>query len=182
MTESDERQLAEIRAQDAAYIRKHGHTFSLADFGASAGRNELLTMLDEARAENVAASAEINALWRKTQPELNAQKIRAQLSLDIAVSVSDSLPEYVWDLVDVAAQRGIAAENARILGLLRDPPEDVVEALRVAIQSKMSGARYIADTARDGARAALSTLAGKIAEGQPAPLPDQIPIVNPKPD
>lgn len=54
----------------------------------------------------------IKPLWNATKPSREAQSIRAALSCDFDDGrypqwVSDYIPEYVWDLVDIAAQRGL---------------------------------------------------------------------------
>lgn len=59
-------------------------------------------------------SALIKPVWLSAKPSLEAQSIRATLSNDFddgryPTWVSDYVPSYVWDLVDIAAQRGIDA-------------------------------------------------------------------------
>jgi hypothetical protein len=53
----------------------------------------------------------IKPLWLAEKPGTEAQDIRARLSNDFNDPaynqwVSDFIPDYVWDLVDIAAQRG----------------------------------------------------------------------------
>lgn len=166
MTEADEWRIRDIRIVHSGRTPYEGREEPDDEF--------LLRLLDAACAENAAAEAEIKALWLKTKPELQAQKIRADIAVDdISELVSDALPDYVWSLADVAAQRGINAENARILAMLRDPPEDVVEAMaiancnvgRIVDWPECSFPHCGCAEERDGMRAALSALAGKIAEG-----------------
>ena len=54
----------------------------------------------------------IKPIWLKTKPSREAQGIRSSLSVEFDDPrfkqwMSDFAPEYVWDLVDIAAQRGI---------------------------------------------------------------------------
>jgi hypothetical protein len=49
----------------------------------------------------------IKPLWLETKPGHTAQAIRARISM--FHPALDDLPDYVWDLVDVAAQRGLNA-------------------------------------------------------------------------
>lgn len=54
----------------------------------------------------------IRPLWLATQPSKEAQAIRAALSVAVDDGsyrqwVLDYVPDYVWDLVDIAAQKGI---------------------------------------------------------------------------
>lgn len=227
MTESDERRLAEIEAQDAAYIRKHGHTFGLSDLAAAAGRHDLLRMLDDThvkwaqRGEGAGrmtetarfpkpqrkngskpcgecylqpdetcdicgARQEPNAAsLRRTMPPISRIGIMAEADewriRDIRIAHSgrthytgreEPNDEFLLRMLDAAR-----AENARILAMLQDPPEDVVYEVSDALFSELDFPKIYYSRM---ARAALSALAGKIAEGQPNPLPDQIPILNHK--
>lgn len=57
-------------------------------------------------------AAMVKTIWLKVKPSVEAQRIRAALSVEFDSPhykhwVSDFLPDYVWDLVDIAAQRGI---------------------------------------------------------------------------
>jgi hypothetical protein len=54
----------------------------------------------------------IKPIWLKVQPSHEAQRIRSSLSVEFDAHqypdwVSSYIPDYVWDLVDIAAQRGI---------------------------------------------------------------------------
>ena len=57
--------------------------------------------------------AKINKLWKKVKPSTDAQIIRARLSVSFDSKkakdswLSDHAPDYVWDLIDIAAQWGI---------------------------------------------------------------------------
>jgi hypothetical protein len=58
----------------------------------------------------------LRALWLAEKPSREAQSIRAILSTAVDDSrpggwLLDELPDYVWQLVDIAAQRGL---NARL--------------------------------------------------------------------
>ena len=59
--------------------------------------------------------SKIKELWKQVKPSHAAQEIRAKLStaFDSEKSKDDWLgdhaPDYVWDLVDIAAQWGIEA-------------------------------------------------------------------------
>lgn len=60
----------------------------------------------------------LRALWLAEKPSREAQSIRAILSTAVDDSrqggwLLDELPDYVWQLVDIAAQRGL---NARLDG------------------------------------------------------------------
>lgn len=44
----------------------------------------------------------VRPMWLAAKPSVQAQTIRAQLVWPL-----DDVPDYVWDLVDIAAQRGI---------------------------------------------------------------------------
>jgi hypothetical protein len=50
-------------------------------------------------------------LWRGTPVSREAQAIRAKLSLFLE-GIEDDLPEWTWDLIDIAVQRGIDYERA----------------------------------------------------------------------
>lgn len=61
--------------------------------------------------------AAIKPLWLKTKPSREAQQLRSSLSVAFDDKrfrqwSSDYLPEYIWDLVDIAAQWGIDAGRA----------------------------------------------------------------------
>lgn len=54
----------------------------------------------------------IKPVWIKTKPSRAAQEIRSSISTSFDNGkypqwISDYIPDYVWDLVDIAAQRGI---------------------------------------------------------------------------
>lgn len=56
----------------------------------------------------------IKPLWLAEKPSVQAQFIRAKLSTAVddgrlAQWALDYVPDYVWDLIDIAAQRGINA-------------------------------------------------------------------------
>jgi hypothetical protein len=73
----------------------------------------------------------VKPIWRKAKPSRLAQSIRSSLSVEFddpqyASWVSDFMPDYVWDLVDIAAQRGIDTAIAAM------PPPAEREALRIA--------------------------------------------------
>lgn len=56
----------------------------------------------------------IKPLWLEAKPSKEAQLIRSELSVAIddprfAQWPLDYTPDYVWDLVDIAAQKGIEA-------------------------------------------------------------------------
>jgi hypothetical protein len=58
----------------------------------------------------------IKPIWLKAKPSREAQAIRAALSVEFDDPkfpqwASDAIPDYVWDLVDIAAQRGIALKE-----------------------------------------------------------------------
>ena len=58
--------------------------------------------------------AVIKPLWLKTKPSREAQQLRSSLSVAFDDKrfrqwSSDYLPEYIWDLVDIAAQWGLDA-------------------------------------------------------------------------
>lgn len=62
-------------------------------------------------------AALIKPLWRETKPSAEAQRIRAAISTAFDDArlpqwASDFVPDYVWDLVDIAAERGIRADLA----------------------------------------------------------------------
>lgn len=62
-------------------------------------------------------AAAIKPIWLKVKPSHEAQKIRSALSVEfddkgLKQWMSDFIPEYVWDLIEIAAERGIAAERA----------------------------------------------------------------------
>lgn len=101
--------------------------------------------------------------------------LRANPLKDISGSPLQS-EQLMWKALDAAR-----AENDRILAMLRDPPEDVVEAMAKAGFAAFNGLGFW-ENYRSIIRAAISALAGKIADGQPSPPPDQIPIVNRKPE
>ncbi len=57
-------------------------------------------------------AALIKPLWLATRPSREAQVIRSKLSVAVDDGkypqwALDYVPDYVWDLVDIAAQRGI---------------------------------------------------------------------------
>ena len=52
----------------------------------------------------------VKNLWLKEKPCLDAQRIRSAVSM---VDRDDLAPEYVWDLLDIAAQRAISAEREK---------------------------------------------------------------------
>jgi hypothetical protein len=57
-------------------------------------------------------AALIRPLWLKTKPSKEAQAIRGAISTAVddprcAQWALDYTPDYVWDLIDIAAQRGI---------------------------------------------------------------------------
>ncbi len=57
-------------------------------------------------------AALIKPLWLAAKPSQEAQAIRAELSVAVDDGrfpqwALDYVPDYVWDLVDIAAQRGI---------------------------------------------------------------------------
>jgi hypothetical protein len=58
-------------------------------------------------------AALIKPIWLKVKPSRQAQVIRSELSVEFDDPrikyqwASDFIPDYVWDLVDIAAQRGI---------------------------------------------------------------------------
>jgi len=57
-------------------------------------------------------AALIKPIWLKVQPSREAQGIRAALSCEFDDPhykewISEYIPDYVWDLIDIAAQRGI---------------------------------------------------------------------------
>ena len=54
-----------------------------------------------------AIEAALKPIRKAVKPSEQAQRIRAQLSMEFA---SDNVPDYVWDLVDIAAQRGLEAK------------------------------------------------------------------------
>lgn len=61
-------------------------------------------------------SALIKPLWIKAKPSFEAQSIRAAISTDFDDPrfyqwASDFIPDYVWDLVDIAVQYGIDYEK-----------------------------------------------------------------------
>jgi hypothetical protein len=61
-------------------------------------------------------AALIKPLWFKVKPSRQAQKIRAVLSTEFDDSryeqwASSFIPDYVWDLVDIAAQRGLETDR-----------------------------------------------------------------------
>lgn len=54
----------------------------------------------------------IRILWLEVKPSIEAQSIRARISTEFDSPeyqqwAADYVPDYVWDLVDIAAQRGI---------------------------------------------------------------------------
>ena len=64
-------------------------------------------------------AALIKPLWVATEPSADAQAIRARISTAVddvryPQRVLDYVPDYVWDLLDIAAQRGINLGAARI--------------------------------------------------------------------
>lgn len=67
---------------------------------------------------NEELEALIKPIWLKAKPSRDAQAIRAALSVEFddpkfSQWPSDTIPDYVWDLVDIAAQRGIALTEPR---------------------------------------------------------------------
>lgn len=70
---------------------------------------------------------EVQKLWKKEKPTEAAQQIRARLSnaFDSSKSkdrwLSDYAPDYVWDLVDIAAQWGIEAEIKKLQDAVAAP-------------------------------------------------------------
>jgi hypothetical protein len=60
----------------------------------------------------------IKPYWIKARPSETAQSIRARLSTEIDDGkypqwALDYVPDYVWDLVDIAAQRGMDAATPK---------------------------------------------------------------------
>jgi hypothetical protein len=58
----------------------------------------------------------VRPLWLTTKPSPEAQAIRAGLSIAVdggrwKAWPLDYVPEYVWDLIDIAAQRGLDARR-----------------------------------------------------------------------
>lgn len=58
----------------------------------------------------------IRPLWLSTKPTAEAQAIRAELSTAVDDGrwpqwALDYVPDYVWDLIDIAAQRGLDARK-----------------------------------------------------------------------
>lgn len=54
----------------------------------------------------------IKPLWKATRPSKQAQRIRGYLTTSVDDArfpewALDYVPDYVWDLVDIAAQRGL---------------------------------------------------------------------------
>lgn len=54
----------------------------------------------------------IKPVWLSAKPSVDAQQIRATISTEIDSGKYqerdlDYIPTYVWDLIDIAAQRGI---------------------------------------------------------------------------
>ena len=60
---------------------------------------------------------EIRRLWKEVKPSALAQQIRARLSVSFDSDKSkdqwlgDHMPDYVWDLIDIAAQWGIDSKG-----------------------------------------------------------------------
>lgn len=78
--------------------------------------------------------ATIKPIWLKTKPGRIAQTIRSSLSVEFDAPqfkqwMSDFCPDYVWDLIDIAAQRGIETGYAAAIKALREPSEIVVRAV-----------------------------------------------------
>ena len=58
-------------------------------------------------------NALVKPLWKAAKPSHEAQSIRGRLSRDLDDGSYDHIPDYVWDLVDIAAQRGLDAAAKR---------------------------------------------------------------------
>lgn len=48
----------------------------------------------------------LSRVWRDAKPSLLAQKIRSQVAHE--VDIEDIIPDYVWDIVDVAVERALS--------------------------------------------------------------------------
>ena len=69
---------------------------------------------DEARPNEAELTEHIRRLWLETKPSQEAQKIRSEISVAVDDKkykqwLLDYLPDYVWDLVDIAAHRAATA-------------------------------------------------------------------------
>ena len=114
-----------------------------ASLAAEQQRNkELLAVNEILRADLFAARAEpdaptddelsalIKPVWIAAKPSLEAQRIRSAISCSFDDArfrewVSSFVPDYVWDLMDIAAQRGLE-ERARENESTK-PPERAIE-------------------------------------------------------
>lgn len=90
---------------------------------------------EELRPTNAPSNEELETLikpiWLKVKPSREAQAIRASLSVEFDDPqyqqwVSDAIPDYVWNLVDIAAQRGKDEGRKEERELLEDPPTAVI--------------------------------------------------------
>lgn len=80
----------------------------------------------------------IKPLWQKTNPSRLAQELRAKLSTSIDSPkypqwVLDYVPEYVWSLIDIAAQWGI---NETAASVRREALKDIRKMIEEAINGK----------------------------------------------
>ena len=78
---------------------------------------------------------EVKDLWLKEKPSSEAQRIRSEVGAK--VDRDDLAPEYVWDLLDIVAQRAIGAERQKYAA--------VVEAIGVAKSQGLAIPRVIAE-------------------------------------
>jgi hypothetical protein len=57
---------------------------------------------------NARIESAVTAIWMREKPGAVAQTIRAEIgNLPELWAVEDDIPDWVWDLVDVAAERGL---------------------------------------------------------------------------
>lgn len=69
---------------------------------------------------------QISNAWRKEKPSIEAQKIRSQIAHEI--DVNDDIPEYVWDILDIAVQRTLSTLTRPISGVAENGLQRTTEA------------------------------------------------------
>ena len=57
--------------------------------------------------------SQVTVKWKEVKPSIEAQKIRSALAREI--DSLDEMPDYIWDVVDIAAQLGMNSTKREIV-------------------------------------------------------------------